>query len=109
MNTTSTNSPNVFSEAQGKGKKKTGLELFFEFFSTRTTTVYDFEKCTGISRANGCQYKRKLERAGKLQIVRLGVCPVSGANGVQYVTTNPKKFRPVTQLRVPFGAERGGV
>lgn len=104
MDTTHTNSPNVF-DAQGKITKKSAQTIFYEFFLNRTTTVYEFERKTGISCANGCQYKRKLEKNGQLQVVRLGVCSISGANGVQFLTTDPKKFRPFQQTQIQLGRE----
>lgn len=81
-------------------KKKADDVVFYEFFLSRITSVYDFEKQTGISRADGCRYKAKYEKLGLLQMARLGVCPVSGERNVQMITTNKKWFKIPTQLNM---------
>lgn len=81
---------------------KSGEKVFYEFFLTHVTSVYDFEKQTGISRADGCRYKSKLEKLGLLQVVRKGVCPVSHERNVQFVTTDKSKFLPLIQLQIDF-------
>ncbi|WP_305952758.1 hypothetical protein [Emticicia oligotrophica] len=73
--------------------RKTDEFIFYEFFLTHITSVYDFEKQTGISRADGCRYKAKFEKLGLLQIVHLGVCPISGEKNVQMITTNNQWFK----------------
>ena len=86
----------------GINSSTTGLQIFNEYFSTRIGTVYQFEKATGISRADGCRYKRTLEKLGKLQVVKTGKCPISRENGVQKLTTNSKWFTDDMQLPIPF-------
>lgn len=85
----------------GKNNKKKADEIiFYEFFLTCITSVYDFEKQTGISRADGCRYKAKYEKLGLLQMVRLGICPISGERNVQMITTNKKWFISPSQLNM---------
>ena len=79
--------------ASKDNNKKPDEVVFYEFFLTHITSVYDFEKQTGISRADGCRYKNKYEDLGLLQIIRLGICPVKGAKDVQMVTTNKNWFK----------------
>ncbi len=79
-------------------KKKADDVVFYEFFLTRITSVYDFEKQTGISRADGCRYKAKYEKLGLLQMIRLGICPISGERNVQMITTNKNWFITPSQL-----------
>lgn len=81
---------------------KTGEAVFYEFFLTHVTSVYDFEKQTGISRADGCRYKSKYEKLGLLQVVRLGVCPISREKDVQFVTTDKRKFLKPIQYPLNF-------
>lgn len=96
--------PESLEPTNPKVRQKAEEKIFFDFFLTNTTTVYDFEKQTGISRANGCRYKRKFEILGLLRVVRTGTCPISGEKGVGFVTTDPKKFpkKRVVQLPLHF-------
>lgn len=96
--------PKSLNDATSKVQKKTDERIFYEFFLTHTTTVYDFEKQTGISRADGCRYKRKYEKLGLLQVVRTGTCPISREKDVQFLTTDRTKFlkKQVQQLRLNF-------
>ena len=87
-------------ENNDKGKRKSDDQIFFDFFSSHTTTVYDFEKQAGISRSDGCRYKRKFEKMGLLQVLYLGKCPVSGEHGVQFLTTDTTKFKGEIQLKM---------
>ncbi|AXE17218.1 hypothetical protein DR864_05455 [Runella rosea] len=82
--------------------KKSGETVFYEFFLTHVTSIYDFEKQTGISRADGCRYKSKYEKLGLLQVVQLGICPISRERNVQFVTTDKRKFLKPIQLPINF-------
>lgn len=98
MSNQSNRPPKSLNDANSKVRKKSKEKIFYEFFLTHTTTVYDFERQTGISRADGCRYKRRLEKLGLLQQVRLGICPISREKDVQYVSTDKRKFPTPVQL-----------
>ena len=89
------------SENLNKRNKDTQIERFYEYFKTNTTTVYAFEKATGISRANGCRFKAELVDSGLIQVVKIGRCPISNKNGVQFLSADKSKF-PAIQLQLPL-------
>lgn len=84
-----------------KDSENTQREIFLEFFKSNTTTVYAFEKATGISRANGCRFKAYYEAIGLIKVVKIGRCPISDENGVQFLSADKSKF-PAVQLPIPF-------
>jgi hypothetical protein len=87
-------------------KKLSEAERFFEFFKANTTTVFACEKALGISRANGCRYKKHFESLGLLKVAKMGRCPITGVDGVQFITTNSALFPKPTQLKFPFNYAR---
>ena len=60
-------------------------KAFFE--KPKTTLQVSFE--TGIYRANICRYVGKWKQSNHVAVARIGVCPISKENGVQFLTTNP--------------------
>lgn len=65
----------------------------FEAFFIRPKTMLMVEVETGILRPNICRYVAKWKKTSIIEIVSVGICPISRYNRVQHLTTNPKLFR----------------
>ncbi len=95
MNAINQNSANVsLGKRQSEDKQiKPQMKRVFEAFFTRPKTMLMVEVETGISRSNVCRYVGKWKKSSTIEIVSLGICPISRYSGVQHLTTNPNLFR----------------
>lgn len=96
------NSANVsLGKRQSEGKKiEPQMKRVFEAFFNRPKTMLMVEVETGILRPNICRYVSKWKKASSIEIVSLGICPISKYGKVQHLTTNPKLFQSSNQLNL---------
>jgi len=66
----------------------------FDYFAKKTATMFQCEVDTGIPRPYVCWYVRNLRMNGHIQILRYGRCPISKHDGVQFLTTDKRLFKP---------------
>ena len=71
----------------------------YEYFKLKPATMFECEIDTGIPRPYVCWYVRSLRKNNDIQTARLGRCPVSKWNGVQFLTTDRDLFKP--EVKVP--------
>jgi len=76
------------------------LKRTFEAFFTTPKTMLMVEVETGILRPNICRYVATWKKEKRIEIVRLGVCPISKYGGVQHLTINPDMFPNSNQLNL---------
>lgn len=81
-------------------KIKPQMKKVFEAFFGQPKTMLMVEVETGILRPNICRYVSNLRKSKSIEIVRLGVCPISKYPKVQFLTTNPNLFPNSTQLNL---------
>lgn len=63
-------------------------QKFYSYLYSHTVTCTAASKALDIPQKNLTRYKRRLERAGVLWVVRRGICPVTGFTA-GFLTTNP--------------------
>ena len=86
---------------QGKNKEfKTQLQIVFDFFYKKPSTMLMVSVQTGIMRANICWYIHSLLNQNKIFLIKKGICPVSKYSKVGFYTTNPKLIPENTQLKL---------
>jgi predicted transcriptional regulator len=94
------------SEPEHSGKdrmKKSDAQIIEEVFSPEPRTMMQATVITGIPTQYVCRYVGRLRKEGAIQVYRRGKCPITGWNGVQFLTTNPALFRAIPkQLNIPF-------
>lgn len=66
------------------------LKILYDFLSTRCLTARQCSEILKIRLPNLTRYKRDLECAGRLWVVKIGICPRSKEPGVQFISTNPE-------------------
>jgi hypothetical protein len=71
-----------------------------EYFMKKTATMFQCEIDTGIPRPYVCWYVRSMRVNGDIQIAKYGRCPISGYDGVQFLTTDKSIFKP--EIKQPF-------
>jgi hypothetical protein len=71
----------------------------FDYFSLKPATMFECEVDTGIPRPYVCWYVRNLRKNKDIQIFRLGRCPISKFDGVQFLTTDRNLFK--SQIKEP--------
>lgn len=79
---------------------KTQKERIIEAFFSKPKTMLMVEVETGILRPNICRYVSNLRKCNCIEIVKIGVCPISKYTKVQHLTTNPKFFSSSNQLNL---------
>jgi hypothetical protein len=80
-------------ETQHKGTKHLAdYKKVHEYFIKKPATMFECEYATGIPRPYICWYVRGMRKRGDIQIAKLGRCPISKWNGVQFLTTNRALF-----------------
>ena len=85
---------------QHKGTKHLAdYKKVHEYFLRKPATMFQCEIDTGIPRPYVCWYVRGLRKNNDIQIVRLGRCPVSKWEGVQFLTTDRNLFN--TEVKQP--------
>jgi len=88
---------------KNKSKDKhyqTQMQVVFDALFKQPKTMLMVRVETGIERANICRYVGVWKRQNNIKIVRLGICPLSKYNGVQFLTTNPELFPIDIQLNL---------
>lgn len=73
-------------------KRLADYKKVFQYFQQKPATMFQCEIDTGIPRPYVCWYVDKLRKTNDIQIVRLGVCPISKWEGVQYLSTDKNLF-----------------
>lgn len=53
-------------------------QTVLKYFREHTTTMYQCEKATGVSRPNICRYVAELELRGLITRLPKAICPISG-------------------------------
>lgn len=76
------------------------MKKVFEAFYSQPKTMLMVAVETGVMRSNICWYAREWRAHNSIKIMRLGICPISKRQGVQYLTTNPKLFPSSNQLKL---------
>lgn len=61
-------------------------------FMERPKTMMEVEVQTGVMRTNITRYVATMRRRLQIQIHHYGICPVTRASGVQFLTTDPTLF-----------------
>ncbi len=72
----------------------------FKAFYERPKTMRQVEENTGVRVANICRFVGDWKESDTIQVVKLGICPISKEGGVQFLTTNPDLFPPQTQYNL---------
>ena len=67
----------------------------FNEFSKGTLTMMQITVNTSIPTQYICRYVGMFREKELIQIHHLGKCPITGENGVQFLTTNPALFRTI--------------
>ncbi len=80
-------SPNFFDDGNGKDKHfEAQMKRVFKSFSEKPKTMLMVEVETGIMRPSICRYVGKWKRQNRIQIVEIGICPISKHGGVQFLS-----------------------
>lgn len=67
-------------------------------FMERPKTMMEVEVQTGVMRSNITRYVATMRRRLQIQIHHYGICPVTRASGVQFLTTDENLFiKPIVQ------------
>ncbi|MDR1584037.1 MAG: hypothetical protein LBS55_12435 [Prevotellaceae bacterium] len=83
--------------------KKSDLQIIEAVFSPEPMTMMQATVLTGIPTQYVCRYVGRLRGEGAIQVYRKDKCPVTGWDGVQFLTTNPALFRAIPkQLSIQF-------
>lgn len=69
---------------------KAQMKRVFTALCKQPKTMLMIEVETGIMRSNITWYVAKWRKQNCIEIVRLGICPISKRTGVQFLTTNPE-------------------
>jgi hypothetical protein len=81
-------------QLQGKDTKHLAdYQMVYEYFFKNPATMFQCEVDTGVPRPYVCWYVRDMRKNEQIQIARLGRCPISKWNGVQFLTTNRELFK----------------
>ena len=64
----------------------------YDYFLQKPATMFQCEIDTGIPRPYVCRYVGGMRKYGDIQIARLGRCPISKYDGVQFLTTDKRLF-----------------
>ena len=70
-------------------------KAFFE--KPKTMLQVSFE--TGIDRANICRYVAQWKKNNKIEVVKIGVCPITQCKA-QFLTSNPELYPKQRQLNL---------
>ncbi|GHV09838.1 hypothetical protein FACS1894162_1410 [Bacteroidia bacterium] len=74
-------------------KRLADYKKVFEYFSIKPATMFQCECATGIPRSYVCWYVRDLRKNNNIQIFKLGRCPISKWDSVQFLTTDRNLFK----------------
>lgn len=96
------NAPLISLNGNNKDSNNNQLQRVYSTLFARPMTMYEVALITGIERANVCRYVAELRKSNSIAVVRLGICPITRHDGVQFLTTNPALFPQETQLDLSF-------
>jgi hypothetical protein len=96
------NAPYLSLNSYHKDNNINQLQRVYSTLFARPMTMYEVALITGIERANVCRYVAELRKSNSIAVVRLGICPITRHDGVQFLTTNPALFPQETQLGLSF-------
>ena len=96
------NAPYVSLNSYYKDNNINQLQRVYSTLFARPMTMYEVALITGIERANVCRYVAELRKCNNIAVVRLGICPITRHDRVQFLTTNPALFPQETQLGLSF-------
>jgi hypothetical protein len=93
MDTNQRNSPKGFKHLERAKNThfQAQMKRVFQAFEAEPKTMLQVSFETGILRANICRYVSKWRREGKIQLVRLGLCPITKFRA-GFHTTNKAMF-----------------
>ena len=94
--------PLISLNGQHKDSNINQLQRVYSTLFARPMTMYEVALTTGIERANVCRYVAELRKNNNIAVVRLGICPITRHDRVQFLTTNPALFPQKTQLGLSF-------
>lgn len=94
--------PLISLNGNNKDTKINQLQKVYSTLFVRPMTMLEVAQLTGIERANVCRYVAELRKQNNVEVVRLGVCPITKHSRVQFLTTNPSLFPQETQLGLSF-------
>lgn len=61
---------------------------FYNYLLDHTTTVATISKATKIPEKFLCHCKAYYEKRNMVEVVAIGICPTTGSNNVQFLSTN---------------------
>ena len=96
------NAPYLSLNSYHKDNNINQLQRVYSTLFARPMTMYEVALITGIERANVCRYVAELRKSNSIAVVRLGICPITRHDRVQFLTTNPALFPQETQLGLSF-------
>lgn len=96
------NAPSVSVYGNNKDTKINQLQKVYSTLFVRPMTRLEVAQLTGIERANVCRYVAELRKQNNVEVVRLGVCPITKHSRVQFLTTNPELSPQKKQLDIIF-------
>lgn len=96
------NAPYLSLNSYHKDNNINQLQRVYSTLFARPMTMYEVALITGIERANVCRYVAELRKSNSIAVVRLGICPITRHDRVQFLTTNPALFPQKTQLGLSF-------
>lgn len=98
-NKTTTNSPKVFlQKEQGKNTVfQAQMKRVFASFKQHPKTMLSVSVETGILRANICRYVAEWKKENKIELVKIGICPIS-KHRAGFYTTNQELFPLIVEL-----------
>lgn len=77
---------------------KAQMKRVYLSFQKQPKTMLMVSVETGIMRSNITRYVAKWRKQNCIEIVRIGICPISKSTGVQFLTTNPEFFKAIVEL-----------
>lgn len=63
-------------------------QTVLKYFREHTTTMYKYEKDTGVSRPNICRFIAELELNNQITRLPKAVCPISGHKAYYFTVSN---------------------
>lgn len=85
-------SPNTYKRESKDKQIKGETHRAYRSFTERPKTMWEVAISENIERPNICRYVGKWKKSNKIGVAKLGKCPISKENGVQFLTTNPDLF-----------------
>ena len=93
------NAPGNAFQHKGQDKDKhfkAQMKKVFASFQRKPSTMLMVAVETGILRANICRYIAQWQRQGKIQLIKMGICPIS-KHRAGFYTTSPDLFMAIAE------------